>query len=439
MKKRGNKTPISVQVEGKQMEFDSHLAACCHFRIETNLFAGRRFAGWTIEESLGVKERDRSHSQNKRITFIHNKKRYIFPSYKDAAVYFSVNPRLFRHKLTVRGWPVRQALGLVKPPSRKNASNVKSVIVVHNGIAKTYSSLAAVCRLYKKSYRLTHQNITQKGFTIEQALGIEPPPLTARKDNGEIYLLTHTASGMKYVGQTIQTIATRLRGHLDQAQDGRRSPMHKIMDKEGLDGFSVLRLDSTKNQNELNEKEKYWIKKLDTEWPKGFNMDSGGRVGPMKGMTYVIAGVTYDSLAYLARSFGILRATLRSRIENQGMTVVEAIKCEKNPRYKKTVVKGKSYASLAAACKAHDVDYGLVYMRLEAGWDVQSAILEPKLGIKTVCHGVVFDSISALAKHYGIPYYKVSQRIQKQGWSPEDAVKKRVGRKRRKTAFEDHA
>ena len=36
MKKRGNKTPISVQVEGKQMEFDSHLAlffSATHLRI----------------------------------------------------------------------------------------------------------------------------------------------------------------------------------------------------------------------------------------------------------------------------------------------------------------------------------------------------------------------------------------------------------------------
>lgn len=431
-----NKKPITVQVDGKQMVFQSHKAACDHFGVNAALFACRKLAGWTIEESLEIEERDRSHSQNKPIKFTHNKRRYSFPSHKDAALHFNVNPRLFRHKLTVRGWSVRQALGLVKPPRRKQAHNVHSVVVVNNGRAITYSSLPAVCRLYKKPYHLTFQKIKKRGFTVEQALGIEPPPLTAKKDRGEIYLLTHIESGMKYVGQTIQTIATRLRGHLDQAQDGRKSPMHKIIAKEGLDGFSVERLDSAKNRHELNEKEQYWIKTLNTEWPNGFNMDSGGRVGPLKGTAYVIDGVTYDSLAHLARSFGFLRETLAHRIEHQGMTIEEAINCEKNPNHKKIVVRGNSYESLAAACTAHDADYQMVFKRIEVGWDAERAILEPKTkGTQVVCHGVVFDSISALAKHYGMPYSKVSQRIRKFGWSPEDAVEKHDGRSAKPIRF----
>ena len=431
----GKKKPITVQVNGKQTEFDSRVAACRHFRVSDALFARRRREGWTIEESLGVVERDRSHSQNKPITFTHNKTRYSFPSHKDAALHFNVNPRLFRHKLTIRGWPARQALGLVKPPKRKKAHNVQSIVVVHNGIAQTYSSLPAACRIYKRSYHLTFQKIKHRGFTIEQALGIEPPPLTAKRDRGEIYLLTHIESGMKYVGQTIQTIATRVRGHLDQAQDGRKSPMHKIMAKEGLEGFSVERLDSADNRQELNEKEQHWIKKLDTEWPNGFNMDSGGRVGPIEGTTYVIDGVTYDSLAHLARSFGMLRETLANRVEEQGMTLEEAIKCEKNRHHIKIVVKGKPYASLAAACKAHGADYALVYKRIEFGWDAERAVLEPKAtGTTTTCHGVVFDSITALAKHYGLSVDKVHQRIKK-GWSPEDAVKKYDGRSGKGISF----
>jgi hypothetical protein len=158
-------------------------------------------------------------------------------------------------------------------------------------------------------------------------------------------------------------------------------------------------------------------------------MDSGGRAGPIKGKTYVIDGVTYDSLAHLARSFGMLRETLANRIDEQGMTLEKAIKCEKNRHHIKIVVKGETYASLAAACKAHDADYMMVHKRVEAGWDADRAILEPKAqGTEVVCHGVVFESISALAKHYGILYHKVSQRIQKHGWSPEDAVKKHDAR-----------
>jgi hypothetical protein len=416
--------PISVRVGGKKVHFDSRVSACRHFRVKDSLFARRIRDGWTIEEALGVEERDCPHSQNKRITFTHNNKKHDFPSYKDAALHFNVNPRLFRHKLTVRKWPVRRALGLIKPPKRKTAHNVESVVVVHNGKAKRYSSLGAACRTYKKPYRQTFQKLKEKGFTVEQALGIEAPPLTAKKDRGEIYLLTHNKSGMNYVGQTIQTIATRVRGHLDQAKDGRRSPMHEIMAKEGLGGFSIERLDSAENRQELNEKEQRWIKTLDTEWPNGFNMDPGGRAGPIEGTAYVIDGISYDSLAHLARSFWILRETLADRLERQGMSVEQAIKCEKNPKHKKPVVEGVSYPSLAAACKAYDADYALVYKRIEGGWSTERAILEPKArGIKVVCHGVEFDSISALATHYRMSYHKVVQRIQRLRWSPEEAVR----------------
>jgi len=420
------KIPIAVRVGGKLMEFDSHIAACLHFGVRDGLFARRIFDGWTVEEALEVDERDRSHSQNKQIEFRHNKTSYSFASYKEAALHFGVSPRLFRHKLTVRGWPVRQALGLVKPPRRKKAFNVEAVVVLHNGTPKTYSSLSAACRIYKKLYHNVYQKMHKRGYTIEQALGIDPSPLTSRKDHGEIYLLTHIESGMRYVGQTVQTIANRVRGHVDQSRGGRKSPMHKIIAREGLEAFSVERIGSAKNQHELNKKEKHWIKKLATEWPNGFNMDSGGRVGLMKGTTYVVDGVTYDSLAHLARSFGILRETLADRIDRRGMTAEEAIQCEKNPRHKKIVVRGETFASLMAACRAHGADYQTVYKRIESGWDAESAILEPKnKGIEIVCHGVSFPSISELARHYGIPFSKVWKRIKRFGYSPEDAVAKR--------------
>jgi hypothetical protein len=71
----GKEKPVTVQVDGKPVQFDSQIAACRYFGVTAELFQRRRRDGWTFEEALGAEERDRSHSQNKPITFNHRGKK----------------------------------------------------------------------------------------------------------------------------------------------------------------------------------------------------------------------------------------------------------------------------------------------------------------------------------------------------------------------------
>ncbi len=76
-----------------------------------------------------------------------------------------------------------------------------------------------------------------------------------------IYKITNIQNNKVYIGQTIRPIKDRFHRHINDA-------MNNILDthfarairKYGKDSFIIEEIDTAKNQNELNEKEQYWIR-----------------------------------------------------------------------------------------------------------------------------------------------------------------------------------
>jgi group I intron endonuclease len=108
---------------------------------------------------------------------------------------------------------------------------------------------------------------------------------------GFIYLITCKIDGKLYVGQTINTVEDRWAEHLSkgrqmiyhQDSDPERlrkqgilqSHLYRAMAIHGLDNFSIEELEECTDE-ELNDKEAYWIETLDTLAPKGYNLMTGG-------------------------------------------------------------------------------------------------------------------------------------------------------------------
>ena len=88
-----------------------------------------------------------------------------------------------------------------------------------------------------------------------------------------IYVITHTATGRKYVGQSLnvdaRTASYKYSGH---AEIGRAIKTH------GLDAFTIEVVERVSNEQLLNERELHWIRKLNTVMPHGFNCQPKSRI-----------------------------------------------------------------------------------------------------------------------------------------------------------------
>jgi group I intron endonuclease len=95
-----------------------------------------------------------------------------------------------------------------------------------------------------------------------------------------IYLVTNKLNGKQYVGQTIRPLSERWRDH---CRLDKNNYFHRAIQKYGAENFDIQVIDSAESENELDEKEIFWIQKLATMFPDGYNIKPGGNVA-MRGL-----------------------------------------------------------------------------------------------------------------------------------------------------------
>lgn len=96
-----------------------------------------------------------------------------------------------------------------------------------------------------------------------------------------IYVVTNKINGKQYVGQTIKTLHERWMLHLWCAKNNYRWPIYAAIRKYGIQSFELQVIDVAISSEELDEKEVYWIAKLKTLSPNGYNIAVGGNKGPV--------------------------------------------------------------------------------------------------------------------------------------------------------------
>ena len=84
-----------------------------------------------------------------------------------------------------------------------------------------------------------------------------------------IYKITNLLNEKIYIGQTKQPIEKRFLQHSKA-----NSPLGQAMRDCGLENFTIEVIE--RYQNELNEREKFWIKVLKSKSPNGYNLSNGG-------------------------------------------------------------------------------------------------------------------------------------------------------------------
>ena len=137
-----------------------------------------------------------------------------------------------------------------------------------------------------------------------------------------------------YVGQTIISIQKRWNEHKTLARGNSKSTsfaIHNAMNKYGIDNFSIKLIEETLNDN-LNEREKFWIKKLHTHISEnGYNLTWGGETCSDN---LKITCYQYDLEGNFIQSFNSINeaARLTGNAPN-GSNIVKVLKGELNIAY----------------------------------------------------------------------------------------------------------
>lgn len=93
-----------------------------------------------------------------------------------------------------------------------------------------------------------------------------------------IYKITNQINGKVYVGQHVTT-------NKEDLYFGSGFLLKIAIKKHGRENFSKTYLEECFSYEELNEKEIFWIKKLNTITPNGYNIRIGGNNAPMSDLS----------------------------------------------------------------------------------------------------------------------------------------------------------
>jgi group I intron endonuclease len=95
-----------------------------------------------------------------------------------------------------------------------------------------------------------------------------------------IYKITNLLNNKIYIGKTTRKLNARRLEHLSDSRVGSKLPIHNAIRKYGENNFSFEVIDEANTQEELNDKEVYWIKKYNSyiHWnnSNGYNLSIGG-------------------------------------------------------------------------------------------------------------------------------------------------------------------
>ena len=94
-----------------------------------------------------------------------------------------------------------------------------------------------------------------------------------RQNTGVIYCLTNTVNDKQYIGQTVD-FGNRIHKHLN-GQSG-CPVLSNAIEKYGTAAFRVEILEDNVPRGQLNKRESYFIREMDTLRPKGYNLTTGG-------------------------------------------------------------------------------------------------------------------------------------------------------------------
>jgi group I intron endonuclease len=95
----------------------------------------------------------------------------------------------------------------------------------------------------------------------------------------KIYKITNTITNKIYVGQTSLSVEDRFAQHLKNAKRKVNRRLYDSINYHGVDNFVIEVIEDKVALSDVDDRERYWIKTLNTVMPNGYNMTDGGGGG----------------------------------------------------------------------------------------------------------------------------------------------------------------
>jgi group I intron endonuclease len=434
--------------------YDSILLLAQRFGIHQATIARRLRDGWSPEEAVGINTKPKRKGHGKGVTYMGEK----YPHLKALAEALGIDASAFRARLA-RGYSVEDAAkGNLEPRRSPNAKSID-----FEGIR--YLSKEHLANAHGKEWSIVSKRLG-RGWTMRQALGIDPEPPRFRNHEGhareakwkrthqilgkteplpdadgyKIYLITNSQNGKEYVGLTIGTLKDRLKQHFAAAKKGRKAPLPNAIRKYGESAFriSLIRADA-RTYEQLQEQEINEIAIRNTV-RDGYNSAVGGSIGTSKPIT--IQGKRFGSRAQAAEFYGVDIHVFNLRISRLKWTPEQAAEIKERDWKGKEIqvsVRGTTFPSIRQAALHYGKDFKKVYDRFsEKRWSLQQALdLDPppetvkSIGLTINAFGTTYKSITEAARAHGIHPESLRKRIAR-GETPETAIQAASAGKRRR-------
>lgn len=285
------------------------------------------------------------------------------------------------YKRYSRGFRGDDLVPLKKRKSYIEPSKEESFRFYAGGIG--YKSAADACTKLNVKY-VTYRKNLQKGFSVEQALGIEPVTdgRTARSKKLVV-------DGKKY---TIKELSI---SH-DIPEKTIRDRLNRGATIRQALGLDELPIGTLKKQRELIKKKR-------------------------KPIFLNVEGKLYTSYKALANDYGLPQYTVRQRIVDYGYSPEDAVK--QDGKNKPLTVEGVFYPSKAAVAEAYGITPAVFLARLAKDFTIEQALgIEIKENTRTINYdGYVFNSLNDLAEKKGISASALRSRVNS-GLSLEEAI-----------------
>lgn len=357
--------------------FENLTNACKYFDVSFGIARYRIKNNWTLPQTFNLEKPPPNTSKSAPKDIFYKKK--FYKSISEFADAFGQNYSLVSSRLRA-GYSFAQAIGdeEIKYDGKPQKLEIKGLF---------FQSIAEAANHFGVNYG-TVSSRKKKGWSMEQALELAPRPEGSTTMYGVIYMINHSKLNKLYIGASRQNPFKRFEQHKKKQKKSLKNSIQEAMSKNPHKDFEFFILERANSKGELEEIERKYIKQYNSLYPHGYNLSSGGALGPLPGIKIELkSGEKFDSLAAACRHFQQNYGRAKYRYDKgypiEQVLNIEPIKFFNHPSKSKPIkIKGRNFKTIKDAAEFYNIKVSTVRNRVHTGWKIKDAILIPTMNKK---------------------------------------------------------